>query len=267
MSNQRRSPRRASKKRPGRSGGHDHGVIGKLLIVLAIVAAIVLGVAIFFQVNQVEVQGNLIYSADQIVEASGLEVGDNLLMVNKAAVTGKIEAALPYVQNISVGRILPDTVVIKIQESQIAGLVKADVGSSWYVNLDGRVLGSSLDGFHGQVIELTGYTITAPQAGQLAKATEGMEGNMAASLQVLSAMDGTGLMDQVTTIDTEKIYDVKLLCGEQYEVVLGGTTELDYKIWYLQEVLATLDNYQMGTIDLSLDEERAAHFIPWIKEE
>ena len=90
MSNQRRSPRRASKKRSGRPRNHDNGVIGKLLIVLAVVAAIVLGVAIFFQVHHVEVQGNQIYSAEQIVEVSGLETGDNLLMVNKAAVTGKI---------------------------------------------------------------------------------------------------------------------------------------------------------------------------------
>jgi len=267
MSNQRRSPRRASKKRSGRPRNHDNGVIGKLLIVLAVVAAIVLGVAIFFQVHHVEVQGNQIYSAEQIVEVSGLETGDNLLMVNKAAVTGKIEASLPYVQRISVGRILPDTIVIKIEESQVAGLVQADVGSSWYVNLEGRVLGSSLDGFQGQVIELTGFTLTAPQPGQNAKATEGMEDRMDAALAVLASMDGTGLMDQVTSVNAEKIYDVRLLCGDQYEVLLGGTNELDYKIWYLQEVLATLDSYQTGTIDLTLDEERAAHFIPWIQDE
>lgn len=98
---------------------------------LALVAAIVLGVAIFFQVNDVQVQGNRIYSAEQVIEASGLESGDNLLMVNRASVVGNVQAQLPYVQKVSVGRVLPDTVVIRVQESEIAGIVEADVGSKW----------------------------------------------------------------------------------------------------------------------------------------
>ena len=74
-------------------------------------------------------------------------------------------------------------------------------------------------------------------------------------------------MQQVTVVDAEKSYDLHLFCGEQYEVLLGGTDELDYKIWYLQEVLNTLDTYQTGTIDLTLDQERAARFIPWAEVE
>lgn len=267
MPNQRHSARRVSGKRNRQHRGDHSGAVGKLLIMLAVVVAIVLGVAIFFQVHSVEVQGNLIYSAERIIEASDLEIGDNLLMVNKGAVVGSIQAKLPYVQDVSVGRILPGTVVIKIHESEVAGLVKADVGSSWYINTEGRILGSSVDGFSGQVIEMNGFTVTAPQIGQNAQATEGMEENMSAALSILAEMEGTGLMDQVTAVDTEKNFDIRLFCAEQYEVMLGGTSELDYKLWYLQEVLATLDTYQTGTIDLTLDEERAAHFIPWTVKE
>lgn len=267
MSNHRRSAHRAARKRPRRQRDSQNGALGKLMIMLAVVAAIVLGVAIFFQVNTVEVQGNRIYSAEQIAEVSGVELGDNLLMVNKAAVVGNIQAQLPYVQEVSVGRILPDTIVIKVEESEVAGLVKADIGSSWYVNTEGRVLGSSVDDFSGQVIELVGFTVTAPQVGEQAKASEGMEENMAAALAVLAGMEGSGLMDQVTSVNAEKSYDLRLYCGEQYEIMLGGTDELDYKIWYLQEVLDTLEPYQTGTIDLTMDEERAARFIAWVKEE
>jgi len=40
---------------------------------LAVVAAIVFGVAIFFKVNTIEIQGNTVYSADQIIEASQIQ--------------------------------------------------------------------------------------------------------------------------------------------------------------------------------------------------
>lgn len=267
MPKQRRTAQRAVRKHRSRQRESQTGVMGKLLIMLAVVAAIVLGVAIFFQVRTVEIQGNQIYSDEQVREASEVEPGDNLVMVNRIAVKANIEVNLPYVQEVSVGLVLPDTVVIKITESDVAGLVKADVGSSWYVNSEGRILGSTLDGFNGQIIELTGFSVTAPVPGQQAKATEGMEENMHAALAVLGGMASTGLMQQVTVVDAEKSYDLHLFCGEQYEVLLGGTDELDYKIWYLQEVLNTLDTYQTGTIDLTLDQERAARFIPWAEVE
>lgn len=267
MPNQRQSARRSPRRRSRQPREHQTGIFGKILIMLAVVAAVVLSVAIFFRVNTVEIQGNKIYSAEQVAQVSGVEAGDNLVMVNRAAVMANIKVRLPYVQTVSVGLILPDTVVIKIQESEVVGLVKADIGSDWYINGEGRILGSSLDGFQGQVIELTGFTVTAPQAGEDAVASTEMEDRMQASLDVLKALDGSGLMEQITSINTEKTYDILLYCGEQYEVRLGGTDELEYKIWYLQEVLDLLEPYQTGVIDLTMDQERAARVIPWVKEE
>lgn len=267
MAYQRKSARRTSGRRTSQRHDNRTGFAGRLLIMLAVVAAIVLGVALFFRVRTVEVQGNRIYSADQVIEISGVEVGDNLLMVNRAAVNGNITARMPYVLHTSVGLILPDTVVIKIEESEVAGVVMADVGSTWYINTAGRILGSTMDGFDGQVIELNGFTVTAPEAGQQAKASEDMEDSLHAALSVLSQMEGSGLLDLVTSVNTEKSYDIRMLCGEQYEVLLGGANELDYKIWYLKEVLNLLEPYQRGTIDVTLDQERKASFEPWTDRE
>ena len=92
--------RSAAARRP--SAGSGMG--GKLLIMAALVAAVVFGVAIFFKVGRIEVQGNTIYASDKIIEASGLELGDNLLTVSRATVGGNVKAALPYVDQVSVGR-------------------------------------------------------------------------------------------------------------------------------------------------------------------
>lgn len=263
MRTRRSSARRSARRQQKQPTEFRAGTVGKVLIMLAVVAAVVLGVAIFFQVRQVEVQGNRIYSEEQIVGIVGVESGDNLLMVNKAAVAGRIKAELPYVEKVSVGRILPDTVVVKIEESDVAGLVQSDVGSGWYINREGRVMGAAEEGFQGQIIELTGFTITAPKIGQQAVASMDMAEQLNAALSVMKAMDGTGLLEMVTTIQAEKSYDLHLICGEQYEVLLGGCDELDYKIWYLQEVMEELDPLQPGVIDMTLDEKRVARFLPW----
>lgn len=263
MSNQSNRNRRRNVGRKSMPRDSHGNVLGKIIVMLAVVAAVVFCVAIFFRVHRVEVDGNVRYSAEKIADVSGVEDGDNLLMINRGEIAGRIYANLPYVQKVSVGRTLPDTVIIRVEESRIAGVVKSDIGSDWYVNTLGRVIGSSLEEFDGQVIELTGFTITAPQPGQDAVASEGMEKNMTAALSALQQMEGGGLISMVTTVDTEESYNIVLLCGEQYEVRLGGVDRLDYKVWYLQEVLEQLDDYQTGIIDLTLDVDQAARFIPW----
>lgn len=262
MARYRNSARRRSKRRRQRQSEYRQtGVLTKLLIMLAVVAAVVLGVAIFFRVHTVDVQGNTIYSKEQVVKASGVEAGDNLLMVNRAAVAGRIKAMMPYVRDVSVSPMLPDTVVIKVKESDVAVLVQSDIGADWYMNIDGRIMGSSVEGFRGQVIKLDGVTVTAPKTGEQAAASEGQSENLNAALQVVRQMEGTGLMDQITSLDAKKSFDLILYCGDRLEILLGGTEELEYKIQYLQVILEDLEDYRVGTIDLTFDVERVARFI------
>ena len=262
MSNQRYYSRsRARKRRRRQTEYRQTGALAKLLVMLAVVAAIVLGVAIFFRVGTVDVQGNTIYSTEQVIMASGLEEGDNLLMVNRFAVAGRIKAMMPYVRDVSVSPSLPDTVVIQVRESDVAVLVQSDVGAQWYLNTDGRVMGTTVEGFRGQIITVDGVTVTAPKAGEPAVAAEGQADGLDAALQVIRQMEGTGLLEQVTKVDASKSYDLALWCEERLEIRLGGNEDLEYKIQYLQVILEDLEEYQIGTIDLTFDVERVARFI------
>ena len=182
MPNQRNRNRRNKAQRPVSRQDHS-AVLGRLIVMLAVVAAVVLGVAIFFRVHEVDVVGNRIYSAEHIAQACGVEDGDNLLMLNRSGIAGRVYANFPYVQEVSVGRVPPDTVVIKVKESEIIGKVKADVGDDWYINTQGRVLGRDTEGYDGRIIELQGFTLVAPAAGVDAVASEGMEDQLATALK------------------------------------------------------------------------------------
>ena len=262
MPNQRSRNRRNKAQRP--VAKQDYGsVVGKLIVMLAIVAAVVLGVAIFFRVHEVDVVGNKIYSAEQIVQACGVESGDNLLMLNRSAVSGRVYANFPYVQEVSVGRVPPDTVVIKVTESQIIGKLKSEVGDDWYVNTQGRILGKDTEGYNGRIIELQGFTVVAPAAGVDAVASDGMEDQLEIALGILRQMEGTGLIEITTMIDTQKSFDVRIVCGEQYEIMLGGGDELEYKIRCVLEVIDHLDPYDAGVIDFTKGADDEIHFKPW----
>ena len=74
--------------------------------------------------------------------------------------------------------------------------------------------------------------------------------------------DGTGLLGHVASINVEKDYNIVVWYDDQYEIQLGGTEKLDYKVQYLQAILKELSDFQAGTIDLTLSEANRAKFHP-----
>lgn len=259
MAAERRKSNRPTHHKRRRRTSMGGGIGSKLLIMLAIVAAVVLSVVIFFRVQKLEVKGNSVYDTQSVIAASGLETGDHLLF-NKSTVAGRVKAALPYVEQVRIARILPDTVVLEIKESAAVFAVKADDGTTWLMSFSGKLL-EPVDAAEAKNHPtMEGFTLAAPEPGEQAHSenTESFE----AARTVLAALDGSGLADQITRVDVTKSFDIVLQYRDQFQVKLGGTDQMDYKIQYLAAVLEQLSQYQTGTIDLTFEEEKVARFIP-----
>ena len=72
-----------------------------MLSILLVVAAVIMACVVFFRVNTVEVTGNLRYTTEEIIEASGIQTGDNLIILSGSRVSAAIRARLPYVEAVS----------------------------------------------------------------------------------------------------------------------------------------------------------------------
>ena len=333
--------RRAARRQAGRRVPVSN-VAGRLVIMLALVAAVVFGVAVFFKVSRVEVQGNSLYSAEQVVQASGIEAGDNLLTLNKATVAGNIITQLPYVEKVSVGRSMPDAVILEVQESTARFAVMSDTNVIWLINSSGKALerydgltditaaqtptdetpvetpaedaaveapagempadtaqpeetsadstadapadetaaDTAADGADTAPVQtatretgdaaspltqtgvpyILGVTVQNPSAGTQVTAVN--QQALDAALAVLAEFDGTGLLGHVASINVEKDYNIVVWYDDQYEIQLGGTEKLDYKVQYLLAILEQLSEYQAGTIDLTLTGDDVARFHP-----
>ena len=234
-----REARAAGKARQVRSSA-----LGKLIIMLAVVAAIVFGVAIFFKVNTIEIQGNTVYSADQIIEASQIQQGDNLLTVNKALAVGNIKAALPYVEDVSIARSLPDGIIIQVRESVVSFAVMTDTNACWLVGPSGKALERIEPAAFNENPHINGLLISTPTEGEAVSSPTPTA--LAAALDVMKELDGTGLLEHIRVIDVEKEYDMSIWYDERYEIKLSGTDELAYKIRYLCSILDQLSEFQAG---------------------
>jgi len=233
----------------------------RLLVTAAVVFAVISGIAIFFKVHTVDVRGNSVYDSQTVEAASGISKGDNLLAVNKAAVAGKIKASLPYVEQVRVERVPPNKVLLEIKESAAVFTVRSDSGQNWLMSFSGKLLEQVPTAEADQHPAIAGFAVKNPEAGKQA-AAENADA-LAAALVVLQQLEGTGLAEKASKVDVSKPYDIVLWYTDQYEVRLGGTEQMDYKIDYLLAVLEQLTQYQTGTIDLTFDEQKVARFIPW----
>ncbi len=250
-------------KHPMKRRRTQGGLIGKLLIVVAAAAAVVVGIMIFFKVQTVSVVGNVRYSDAQVIAASGIETGENLISISKAEVSQLIHTKLPYVQDVRVDRRLPDTVLIEVTECEAVAVVADENGEKWLINARCKVLEKVTAETKVDVDGLTvveGSNAVAPQVGvevQLAA-----EEQLAALKQLLLALEQTALFPGVRSVQIEHTYELLLFYEDRFEVQLGGTDELDYKARYLEKiVLEELDESKRGIIDLKLEEDGVARLI------
>ena len=66
----------------------------------------------------------------------------------------------------------------------------------------------------------------------------------------------------MASVNVEKEYDMVVQYDDRYEIDLGSSDRLAYKVQYLQAILEQLSDFQAGTIDLTLSEANRAKFHP-----
>ena len=131
---------------------------------------VVIGISVFFKVEQVVVYGNDAYSAWTIQEASGIEGGENLLSFGRTRACGKIITALPYVKTVRIGIKLPDTVNIEVVESDVTYAIQAEDNGWWFISSQGRVLEMTTGIIAEYFTKIEGVKIMIPAIGQQAVA-------------------------------------------------------------------------------------------------
>lgn len=227
---------------------------------LLVVAIFIFCAAIFFKITEIQVVGNNLYSTDEVTAASGIQLGDNLLSVSRGTVAGRIQASLPYVEDVQVGRALPGTVTITVRESDAVYAVCAANGTVWLMNSSGKLL-EQADLAVTSYPWILGVTVQDPKVGAAATCaeTEALE----AALAVIDLLDDTDFLPKIVEINVEKPYDIVLKYQDLYEIHLGSADQMEYKMRYLTAILADSQISGGGIIDLTLEEENAAVFKPW----
>ena len=215
------------------------------------------------------VQGHSYYTAQEIIEASGINLDDNLLSLSKATVAARIHAALPYVNEIQIKKQLPGTVIITVSEFEVTYGIQDEAGDWWLMSREGRILEPATEQSVRGHLLITGMPIQVPKPGDWFKpaATEGADmAEIAAKqkvvLEVIPVLEEAPFVKELASVDVSTSYNLTLWYGTRYEIWLGTAENLDYKFRFLEAALADKEiQRRSGTIDLTFSEDEKAHFM------
>lgn len=237
-----------------------------LLTVVAVVLALIFGMAIFFKVEIVTVSGVNKYTEWDIRQASGIQDGENLLTINEPKISSNIKAKLPYVNKVRVGIKLPNTVKIEIEELDVVYAVEAEDSSWWLIRSDGGVVEKTNSAEAAQHTKVLGIKITDPKVGEKAVAAQPAppEGEtvpvtvlaseqLSVAVSIMQYLEETGIIGDAASVDVTDLGNIQLWYGNRFQILLGDTTQLLYKIGLIETAITEhMQSYDSGILDASL---------------
>lgn len=233
----------------------------RLVCSLLILGAVIAALTVFFKVQHIEVSGSGRYDAQTVVDASGIELEDNLFLLNKYSIGQTICETLPYVEAVSIRRSLPDTIVIAVQEcSAAAGLETQD--GVWLISENGKLLERAAVGEDRPTVIGIEPTDPTPSA-QLSP--DGENGKaVTVLLALLRTASERAMLSDLGRIDLSDPEAVRLHYLDRFTVKLPWDADIATVLRGMEEVVTEkLESNQTGEINfMNLADKGQINFIP-----
>ena len=231
---------------------------GPIMFFLVIVSVIFV-MSVFIRVSDIQVEGNVHYTDEEIIQAIDIEEGDNLFFFDRFAALSRVFAKLPYVREVTVERSLPNKVIITVEESQaLAYIVLGE--EKWTIDQDCKVLGKATEDELEGLIPIKGVSPGTLLIGEDLTTSDGDTAIVRYIAEVLYQMEERGLYTQVGTIDFTDPKNVRFDFADKFVVKIGDSSKVEYKFGMLMSVLSQLLVGDVGVIDVS--NATVAHFMP-----
>lgn len=200
----------------------------KLLLIslLLIILMIILLFAPFMQIRHINCTGNSKVTSEEIISASNIKTGDNIIRTGKGKAIDSIEN-IPYVKSAEIIKKYPSTINIKITECQVYSYIEKNK-EFIYLDETGKVLEISDKKPEDKVPVLENLKITENNVNDVI----GFEnsGHIFIYKALIQTLENSTFAGMVTAIDISDVNKIKFTVNENFTVVLGDIYNLNYKI-------------------------------------
>ena len=221
-----------------------------------LVAGLVVALLLFFNINKISVTGDGVYSIEEIIRVSEIEIGDNLIFLSKNRINKLVTEKLPYVGSVKLKRRLPAHLEIQVTKTDAVFGIAQD-GFYTLLDRDGKVLETN--------VEYIGTDKTLLNAGKVVSAVVGEkivlenEKSFPRIEEVYETCEKVGLQD-ITEINITELHNIKVVYQGRITLELGKTDgdRLSKKLAFGKAAIDKQnveDNQFRGTINLTVDKK------------
>ena len=237
--------------------GRRFGVLYKLLTLVVVCAAAVLALTLFFKVESVEVTGNSRYSAQEIQDACGVQLGDNLYLLSKPDMVQRLHQQLPYIDEVRITRQLPNTLCVQVTEFSTVYAVEQE-GTVWLLTSGGKIVETAAE--RGDTPIIDGCELLAPSLGGDVSFALELQNRQESLFALLTALESAELTEGVRAIHLGDPTVLSMDYTERFTVEMPYGADYPRLLRYLTLVIEELETNLTGVIDLTRDGE--PHFRP-----
>ena len=230
------------------------------LIFVVIVYAVIFVMSVSFRVENIQVIGNTHYTASEIINAIDIEQGDNLFFFDRFAAITRVFAKLPYVQEVTLERALPNRVTIHVTESTAVAYVKIGL-EYWTFDEKCKVLGKAADGEEEGLIPIVGLNPGTIFINEPLQTIDHDERTIAYLRTILNQIIDRGIAYQVEKVDFSNTNNVVINYGGKYIIRLGDPYATEKKFSMVLSAISQLRDGDIGIIDVT--DAATVHFIPY----
>lgn len=235
----------------------NNSATGILVFLFAAAVFLLLSTTVFFNIENITVSGASNYTADEIIEASGIKAGDNLVRTSTDKCAAQIESRLVYIEKAKVTRSFPSTLVITVEASVPAANFVCD-DSILLISGGGKVL----DKIQEEKAGLLDFMGTDPMPdlipGAMFKSSDEHKDNAVKKLMEYFAENGS---ENITSVDVTDRSEISYTYDGRITVKLGSINDLEYKMKFSEEIIRTKIGEKTEGVLTILSDSSGASFL------
>lgn len=212
----------------------NYSLYVSLVLLVVIAAFAVLSTTVLFKIESIVITGDSVYTTDEILAASGIKGGDNLLRTNMSKCRDRITGELVYIETAEVKRVFPATVSIKVTAcKQTVNVVAKD--NCFVLSRYGKVL-EIQDKPIKNILTITGAVPAENTV--ISKKFECDDKNKTEIFYRLVDVYINNLDGKINSFDMTDYLNISCVYDNRINIEFGAASDLDYKLKLAADILS-----------------------------
>lgn len=186
-------------------------------------------------IEEIRVEGDSLYSAQELLEAGGMDMGGNMPLFNANTAEERVCSSLPYVQSCNISFELPNILIFNVTD-ECAAMYTEIYGEFYALSKSLRVLErkESADGF-AELLYVEIPQVKRAVVGEQILLEDDVNGEFIGSF--LELIEASDLKDRLDIVYFDKKFDIVASIDNKYRVLFGSPADMPLKIATVSKII------------------------------